>query len=92
MAQSISIDAKTIQRILAELNKLRKDVADIKEKLSKEAAYGSDEWWKLSDKEAIEDVHAGNYYELRDKKELKDFFKNIRTDASNEKYHHKVLK
>ena len=91
MAQSVSIDAKTIQRILSELNKLRKDIAVIKEKLS-ESVYGSEKWWGEAVREGKEEIQSGDYYELRDKKELKDFFKNIRTDASNEKYHHKVRK
>lgn len=92
MAQSITIDVKTIQKILTRLDKLSKDVKEIKEKIVEEPAHGSDEWWEKEIKKGEQDIQTGDYYELKDKQELKDFFKNIRSDASNEKYHHKVRK
>ncbi len=62
MAQTVSIDAKTIQRILADLDNLRKDMAAVKEKLfDKEPPYGSDEWWKWADKKGREDIKEGRY-------------------------------
>jgi len=91
MNQTITIDAKTMQKIIKRLDQLSRDMRQIKQKLlSGEPEEGSDEWWELSDKEAMEDIQKGDYYELKDKKELNDFFKNIRSGASNEKYHHKV--
>lgn len=93
MAQSISVDEKTIQKILTRLDKLTEDVKEIKNRLPEQKPhYGSDEWWDKEINEGEEDIEKGDYYELRDKKEIKDFFKNIRSGTPNEKYHHKVRK
>lgn len=60
MANTIAVDAKTINLILARLNKLVDDVRVIKTRLFKEEhPYGSDEWWEWSDREALKEIKAG---------------------------------
>lgn len=60
MANTVTIEAKTVQAILSELKSLRADVQTIKKKLlEKEPSYGSDEWWEASDKEALKELRAG---------------------------------
>lgn len=80
MNQAITVSSKTIEEILAHLNTLTKEVKEIKAKLfEKEPPYGSDEWWKWSDKKALEDIKHGRYTEIKNKKELKEFFDSLKT-------------
>lgn len=58
--QTITVPAKTFEKILSRLDLLTQEVADIKTRLfEKEPRYGSDEWWKWSDKKAKEDIKMG---------------------------------
>lgn len=60
MANTISVNAKTVNIILTRLDKLAKDVQAIKARvLEEEPSYGSDAWWEWSDRKAIEDIKAG---------------------------------
>jgi len=60
MANTISIDTKTVATILKRLEELTRDVKELKAKLlESEPPYGSDEWWEWSDKKAIEAFEAG---------------------------------
>lgn len=60
MNQAITVSPKTIGAIVQQLAKLTKEVKAIKTKLfSGEPPYGSDAWWELSDKKAIEEIKAG---------------------------------
>ena len=60
MANTVTIDAKTFNIILARLDKLAEDVAVIKHKvLSKGPKYGSDEWWEEEIREAKKDFKRG---------------------------------
>ncbi len=62
MAQTVTLDIKTIERIFTEFARLHKDMAELKEKLlDKEPPYGSDEWWEWSDRKAREDIKEGRY-------------------------------
>lgn len=91
MAQTITVNAKTLEQVVSQLDKLTKEVAAIKKQiLDQEPINGSDAWWEKEIKEGEEDIKKGNYYELRDENELDDFFKNIHSDVSNEKYHSKI--
>ena len=78
MAQNISIDAKTAEKILSRLEQLSEDMKEIKEKLS-QPSYGSEEWWKLSDRKASEDIQTGKY-EIFDNADdlIKDLHKNLK--------------
>ncbi len=76
MANIISIDANTIQQILARLDKLSEDIKAIKTKVfEEEPLYGSDEWWTWSDKKALKNIREGNYHEASSAEELKKIFK-----------------
>ena len=71
MSDTVTIDSKMLSEILMRLDKLTKDVADVKERLfSAEPIYGSDEWWEWSDKKALEEIRAGKGTLMRNKKEL----------------------
>lgn len=79
MAQTITVPVKTFEEVLSRLDTLARDVAAIKVRLfEQEPLYGSKEWWEWSDKKAIEDIKAGRFVELKNKKELQahlDFLK-----------------
>lgn len=91
MSNIVVVDSKTLSEILTRLDRLTKDVADVKERLfSTEPVYGNDEWWKWSDKKAREEIKKGSYYKVHNKKELRDFLKNIHSTSSNERYYNKV--
>ena len=78
--QTITIPAKTFEKILSKLDDLVKDVRDIKSKLfEKEPPYGSDEWWEWSNKKAMEDIKAGRYTKLHNKKELHEYFDSLKS-------------
>lgn len=62
MNQTVTISSKTIEQILARLDRLTKEVRTIKAKLFEEPPYGSDAWWKWSDKKALEDIKTGRTY------------------------------
>lgn len=58
--QTVTIPAKTYEKILSKLERLSQEVESIKIRLSKkEPAYGSGEWWDWSDKKAKEDIEVG---------------------------------
>ena len=70
MNQVITVSSKTIEEILVHLNTLTKEVKEIKTKLfGKEPEYGSDEWWKWSDKEALKEIRAGKGVKFNTAKE-----------------------
>ena len=80
MNQAITVSSKTIEEILAHLNTLTKEVKEIRAKLFREEPpYGSDEWWKWSDKKALDEIKAGKGTKIHNKKELNVFFKNLKT-------------
>lgn len=68
--QTVTVPAKTFEEILARLDKLTRDVHAIKAKLfESEPPYGSDEWWKWSDKKAREDIKKGRVMEFKSAEE-----------------------
>lgn len=81
MNQAITIAPKTVEQILTRLDALTKEVKSIKAKLlvDQEPPYGSDEWWEWSDKKAIEDIKAGRYSTVHNKKELQHLLDSLKT-------------
>lgn len=78
MNQTITISSKTIEEVLARLDKLAKEVKAIKTKLfEEEPPYGSDAWWEWSDKKALGEVRRGEGTKISNKKELDAFFKSL---------------
>lgn len=60
MQHTVTVSTKTINAIQARLNELTREVKVIKARLlEEEPPYGSEEWWKWSDKNALEDIKAG---------------------------------
>ena len=58
--QTVTVDAKIFEKVLSKLDYLSQELESIKTQLSgKEPPYGSDEWWKWSDKKARQDIKAG---------------------------------
>ena len=79
--QTVTVPAKTFEKILSRLDQLTRDVQVIKSKLfEKEPVYGSDEWWEWSEKRADEDIKAGRISPvLYNKKELQEFLDSLKT-------------
>jgi len=76
--QTITVSSKTIDEILARLEKLTREVRVIKNKiLEEEPPYGSDEWWEWSDKKALKSIREGKGTLIKNKKELDRFFKSL---------------
>ena len=66
-------------QILNILSQIQKDLADVKKKIEDlEPIYGSDAWWKWSDKKAMDDIKAGRYTTVRSKKELSKFMGSLK--------------
>ena len=69
--QTITIPVETFEKLVSRLDELTREVKAIKVRLfDKEPRYGSDEWWEWSEKKATEDIKAGRFIELKNKKEL----------------------
>ena len=61
------------------LEKIQKEVAEIKEKVATlEPAYGSEAWWEKEHREAKEDVKAGRYTTVSSKKELNSYLDSLK--------------
>ncbi len=59
----------------------------------KEPQEGTQAWWERSDKQAHEDIKKGDYYTLKNKKDIGDFFRHINDDKYVfNKFHHKSKK
>ncbi len=77
--QTITVPAKTFEKILSKLDYLSRAVEAINEKLEGAPAYGSDEWWKWSNEKAIEEIRQGKDTVIRNKKELNQFLNSLKT-------------
>ncbi|MGI8419737.1 MAG: hypothetical protein ACR2LN_03780 [Candidatus Levyibacteriota bacterium] len=79
MANTITVDAKTLEHIVSQLDKLTEDMAVLKKRfLTEEPSYGSDAWWDLSDEEPKEDIKAGRYTIVHTKKELQEHLDSLK--------------
>lgn len=78
MNQTVTASSKTIEQILARLDRLTKEVRTIREKLFEEPPYGSDAWWKWSDKKALEEIRQGKGTTIHNKKELQIFLDSLK--------------
>lgn len=78
--QTVTVPAKTFEKILSRLDLLTQEVADIKTRLfEKEPHYGSDAWWEWSDRKAKEDIKKGRYVTLHSKKEAQEYLDSLKT-------------
>lgn len=78
MAQTV-LSTKTANEIIERLNRLANELASIRKKLvgKAEPPYGSKEWWKWSNKKALEEAKRGEGTKISNKKELDTFFKSL---------------
>ncbi len=76
--QTITVPAKTFEKILSRLDQLGRMVETINEKLEGAPPYGSDEWWEWSNKKALKSIKEGKGTVIHNKKELNAFFNNLR--------------
>lgn len=77
--QTVTVDAKTFEKILSKLDHLSRAVEAINEKLEGALLYGSNEWWEWSNKKAQEDIRNGRYTALHNKKELQKYLDSLKT-------------
>lgn len=77
MRDSITVKTNVLNNILTTLSQLKEEVAQLKERLDLEPPYGSDAWWKWSEKKSREEYKKGNYVTLKTEKEIDDFFASI---------------
>lgn len=79
--QTITVPAKTFEKIISRLDDLTQEVKTIKAKLfEEEPLYGSDEWWEWSEKKADEDIKKGRISTvLHNKKELQHYLDSLKT-------------
>lgn len=80
--QTVVVPVKTFEKILSRLDQLTKDVQAIKSSFfEKEPPYGSDAWWKWSDKKAKEDIKAGRYITLHSTKEAQKYLNSLKSTS-----------
>lgn len=71
MSQTVIVSQKTLEEILARLDKLTREIKAIKAKLfEEEPSYGSPEWWEWSERKADEDIKKGNYTVYKSARDL----------------------
>ena len=78
--QTVTVPAKTFEKILSKLEQLTTQVESINGKLEGAPLYGSDEWWEWSNKKALKSIQEGKGTVIRNKKELDIFFQNLRNE------------
>ena len=78
--QTVTVPAKTFEKIVSKLDQLTAQVEAINEKLEGAPPYGSDEWWEWYEKRATDDIKAGRVSAvLHNKKELQQFLDSLKT-------------
>ena len=97
MKQTISLPKSDYERLVNRVKALEKTVHDLvaklKDTLDIEPPYGSDAWWEWSNKKGLEDIKKGDYYEMKNQKELKDFLSHTDDeDYIYNTFHHKSKK
>ena len=90
MSNTVTLSQSAYKNLLARMNKLEKMIATLLERFEQEPLYGSEAWWDWSNKKGKQDIEKGDYYELRNKKDIDNFFKNIESGQTNEQFHHKI--
>lgn len=75
--QTITVPAKTFEKVLSRLDQLSRAVEALNEKLEGAPPYGSDGWWEWSNTKALKSIKEGNGIVIRNKKELDEFFNSL---------------
>lgn len=78
--QTITIPVETFEKLVSRLDELTREVKAIRVRLfEKEPPYGSDEWWEWSEKKAMDDIKAGRFVELKNKKGLQIYLNSLKS-------------
>lgn len=78
MNQATTTTQETLKEIISRLDQLSREVKLIRDTLSQaEPPYGSEAWWKWSDRKALEDIKKGRYTAIKSQKELDDYFQSL---------------
>ena len=75
--QTVTVPAKTFEKIVSKLDQLTAQVEAINEKLEGAPPYGSDEWWEWSNTRALKSIKEGKGIVINNKKELDQFFNSL---------------
>ncbi len=75
--QTVTVDAKTFEKVLSKLDYLTKEVKAINEKLESAPSYGSDKWWEWSNTKALKSIKEGKGIVIHNKKGLDEFFNSL---------------
>ena len=77
MSNTISLPQPAYKELINRLTKLEGMIQTLLEKIEKEPAEGSDEWWEWAHKKGLEDIEKGRYTSVSTKKELDAFFQSL---------------
>lgn len=77
MSQTTQISQTKFNELLNRMSRLENMVAKLLEK-SDQPVEGSDAWWKLSDKKALEDIKKGKYTVVHDANELQQHLDSLK--------------
>jgi hypothetical protein len=77
MAQTITLKQSDYQKLIDRITKLEKMFAVLLRQIKHNPEYGSDEWWEVSDKKAIEEIKKGNYVAFDSASDMVEYLKNI---------------
>ena len=93
MAKAVTIDTNTAKKLIKELEQFEEIKKQILMLIPESLIpYGSKLWWEWSDQKGLDEVEKGEYYKLRDQKDLKDFFDHIDDDGYINKFYTKSKK
>lgn len=76
MNQVVQLSQEQFEALLKRLSRLESLMAKFLEK--EDFPEGSDKWWELSDKEALEDIKKGHYTVVNDKKALQSHLDSLK--------------
>lgn len=90
MADTVTLSQSAYKNITQRLSRLEKALSYVVGKIDIEPPEGTEAWWEWSDKKALEDLKKGDYYELRSREDINDFFKHSDDEEYvYHKFHHK---
>ena len=75
--QTVTVDAKTFEKVLSKLDHLNRAVEAINKKLEGAPPYGSPQWWEWANAKALKSIKEGKGIVVNNKKELDKFFNSL---------------
>lgn len=93
MSNTVTLSQSAYNKLLNRLSLVENLLKHLISKLDIEPPEGSDDWWDWAHKKGLEDMKKGEYYELKSKNDIDDFFNHIDDDTYVfDKFHHKGKK